>query len=303
MEAESKAKEAELKAIQLDDSLGEAHYNLAASYFWHDWDWAAAEKEFQRALELNPNLAEAHGLYGWYLVAVGRIHDGLVQNRRALELDPLSPGLNTFTGQSLYFAHQYDQAIEQLQKSNQLDPNYWVSHDILGWVYLEMGHSPEAIEEFKHARWLVGDAIAEPAASLGYAYAVSGQRDKAERMIAELQSKSKQTFVSPFMLAMIYTGLGEKNRAFHWLDKAYVERSWFWRTLQLIQSLTSCGQTRASRSFCAVWGYRMSDHYAECPGNRLITSSGQTFWFGWSLDGQPARGTQSSDVVLIRNFQ
>jgi tetratricopeptide (TPR) repeat protein len=129
--------------------------------------------------------------------------------------------------QDLFYAHRYDEAIEVSQKGVQLDPNFWLVHDVLGLAYLQKGRFREGIEELKKARELVSDAIAEPAASLGYAYAVSGDRAKAKGLIAELENKLKQSLVSSFLIAEVYAALGEKDEAFRRLEKAYEEKSFY----------------------------------------------------------------------------
>ncbi len=151
-DAMPKAKEAAKKALELDDTLPEAHTEMGIVNFWYDFDWSAAEREFRRAIALRPNYAPAHEYYGWYLVSVGRTEEGIEESQRAVELDPLSIETNTIVGQNLYFAHRYDQAIDQLQKTLDMDSNNWAAHLCLGLAYERKGDLPRAVAEFQSAR-------------------------------------------------------------------------------------------------------------------------------------------------------
>jgi eukaryotic-like serine/threonine-protein kinase len=232
-QSQPKAEEAAKKALELDDTLAEGHVMLATVYFMYDWDWSAAEKEFQRALALNPNLAVAHAYYGWFLVSMGRIDVGLAENRRAVALDPLSAEFNFLFGYDLYFAHRFDEAIEQLKSTTEMDPNFWAARDALGWTYLQTAQLAKAMEQFRQARQIGGTVMAEPVASLGYAYALSGEKGKAQTLIRTLEDESRQQYIAPYFLAMVYTGLGDKDHAFAWLEKACDERSWYATGLRL----------------------------------------------------------------------
>jgi serine/threonine-protein kinase len=231
-EAGPRIEEAAKKALQLDDTLAEGHVELATAYFWYTWDWPAAEREFRRALELNPNLAIAHAYYGWFLVWMGRTEEGLAEHRQALALDPLSSECGSLYGADLYSAHRYDEAVQQARATLQADPNYWLGYDELGSAYLQLGQAAEAKEQFRKARQIAGAVMAEPLASLGYAYGVSGEKAKAQAVIRTLADESRQQFISPFFFALVNAGLGDKDRAFAWLEKAYQERSWYLASLK-----------------------------------------------------------------------
>ncbi len=237
-ESMPKAREAASKALQIDDTLAEAHAWLGVVSWVYDWDWSAGEKEFKRAIELNPNLAVAHSQYAFYLAVMGRVEEATAESKRAQDLDPVSPETNMYTGWILYFAHRYSQAIEQLRKTVDLDPNYWFAHTVLGVAYEGKGELPEAIAEFEKARQLE-DTIPENWGALGHAYAVSGKRAEALTVLEKLKELSKEHYVPPFDMAIVYVGLGEKDRAFEWLEKAYAERSFFLTWLKVEPELDS----------------------------------------------------------------
>jgi tetratricopeptide (TPR) repeat protein len=220
------AKAAATRAVELDDTLAEAHTSLGAVSLYYEWDWSAAGKEAQRAIELNPNYVGAHLVYSQYLAAVGQPDEAVTEIRRAQELDPLSPFINSNVIWILYLARQYDQAIEQGRKAIEMDPTYFIPYVNLGAAYEQKGMYEEAIAEFQKGRALSGD-IPWVLMSLGYAYAVSGNRDEAQKMLSKLEELSTQTDVisEPGIIAVIYTGLGEKDQAFKWLEKAYEYRS------------------------------------------------------------------------------
>ncbi|HEV2490202.1 MAG TPA: protein kinase [Candidatus Acidoferrales bacterium] len=226
-EAEPRQEEAAKKALALDGTLAEAHINLATYYFWYAWDSHAAESEFQRALASNPNLAEAHAAHGWFLVWSGRPDEGLAEDRRAVTLDPLSSVNNTLLGHGLYFSHHYDEAIKQLNTTIQMDPNFWLAHDVLGWTYLQTGRPAAAMEQFRQAAKITGPTIPEPLSSLGYAYGVTGDKQNALKVLQTLLDESKQQYISPYLIALVYVGLNDKDHAFQWLEKAYQLRSWY----------------------------------------------------------------------------
>jgi serine/threonine-protein kinase len=223
-EASPKAKAAAMKALEMDDTLAEAHNSLAYIRLDYDWDWPAAEKEFKRALELNPNSAAAHHWYSHYFMTMGRIEESLAESKRALELDPLGLIMNVHLGWHYMTARQFDLAIEQFRKSLEMDPNYGLAHWYLGLAYAQKGKYPEAEEEMRKAKELLTDNMAVEA-DTGYVYALSGKKDEALKVIDELKELSKRKYVSSYNVAMIYIGLKEKDRAFEWLENAYQERS------------------------------------------------------------------------------
>jgi len=229
-EAFSKAKEAALKAIELDETLAEAHASLGFVHFYYDWDWAAAEKEFKRALTLNPQSVRAHTLYTEYLAGMGRFNEAYDQGRRALELDPLSILARWSLGWASLHAGRSDDAIQQFSKAAELDPNNASVRLYLGRAYLFKGMQQRAIEEMETAQRLDPD---EPIVLpfLGYGYAVTGRRAEALKVLQSLDEMEKRRYVSRIYRAYIYAGLGDKDKAFEWLEKAYQERSdslaWF----------------------------------------------------------------------------
>ncbi len=225
-----RAKSSATKALEIDDNLAEAHTSLALVKMEYEWDWPGSEREFSRALELNPNEAEAHHQYSHYLTAVGRSHESLVESLRALELDPLSLPLNAHLAWHYLYARQYDQAIGQCRRTIEMDPNYPQAHDFLGETYEQKGSYEEAIAEFQKAINLSGDS-SHIKAELGHAYAVAGKGGEALKIIDELKGPSKDAY--PYDVATIYVGLGQKDQAFDWLQKAYEERSDWLRYLKV----------------------------------------------------------------------
>ena len=225
-EAAPKAKDAARRALAIDDTLADAHLSLATTAHWYEWDWATAEREFKRAIELNPNDPRPHGYYSWYLATMGRADQALAEAKRGQQLDPVSLEANLFVGSILVFSRQYDQAIEQLRSGIELDPTYWYAHDFLGRAYEQKGRLLEAIAEFQRAVELEKDN-AENWANLGHAYALSGKRAEAQRIIDHLSEVSAHSYVAPYNFAVIYAGLGDKEQAFAWLDRAYTDRSGF----------------------------------------------------------------------------
>jgi eukaryotic-like serine/threonine-protein kinase len=223
-EAMPKAKSAAIKALEIDNSLAEAHTSLAFISLYYDWDWSAAERGFHRAIELNPNYAPAHQWYSHLLMARGRTRESIVEAKRAVELDPLSLAANMNLGWQYHWARQYDLAVEQLRKTLEMEPNFEQGRWGLGLAYEGKGLFEEAAKEFQKAVALSGGA-AVYLASLGHAYAIGGRKADATRIRDELEERSKLSYVPPYWMATLCTGLGEKDQAFRWLDKAYEERS------------------------------------------------------------------------------
>jgi len=223
-DALSRAKTAALKAIELDDSLAEPHASLAFIAETHEWDWASAEREYKRALELNPGDAQAHNWYAGYLTYTGRFDEGISEAKRARDLDPLSlPINNALAGRLLAGSHP-DEAWRQAQKTLELDGHFAPAHQTLGWVYLHSGRQEEAIREFQTALELSGTEDTDLQLDLGFAYAVVGKRDEAKRILAKLEKLHEQGVVPSGSVAILYGALGESNEAFAWLEKAYEER-------------------------------------------------------------------------------
>jgi eukaryotic-like serine/threonine-protein kinase len=219
-----KAKEAALKALEIDDTLAEAHASLARIKAEYDWDWSGAEREFRRATQLNPSYATAHQWYGDVLETMGRLEEAIAEYKRALELDPLSLVINRNLGLVFYFARRYDQAIEQLRKTLEMDPNFALAHLDLGLAYVQKSMYKEGIAEFEK-ELVVSPGNPYALSGLGYAYAVAGRRAEAQKLLAKLNELSKQKYVPALHMVRIYAGLGEKDKAFEWLKKSYEERS------------------------------------------------------------------------------
>jgi Tfp pilus assembly protein PilF len=218
-EARQKQEWATLKALQIDDELAEAHV-LMANLKEIDLDWKGAEIAYNRALQLDPNSVRTHETYAWNLEKVGRLDEAMTHLRRAQELDPLSLSINWDIGVNLFFMRQYDRAIEQHQKTLEMEPDFVPAHTGLIPNYQKKGMYAEAMAEMKKANAL---GTPEGEAALSYAYAVAGQREEAQKILNELTEQSKQRYVSPFSFALIYMGLGDNDRAFEWLNKTFDE--------------------------------------------------------------------------------
>ena len=229
-EAFSKAKEAALKAIELDDSLAEAHASLGLVHYHYDWDWPAAEQELKRAISLNPQSAQSYTLYTHYLAGMGRYDEAKKYGARALELDPLSVSAHWFLGWGAIYAGRSDEAIGFFSKALELDPNNPWTRWFLGRAYLLSGNSPRAIEEMETGlRFGPDDPLG--LGFTGYVYAVTGRRADALKILQRLDELQKRRFISTISRVYVYAGLGDKDKAFEWLEKAYEERSdslaWF----------------------------------------------------------------------------
>jgi eukaryotic-like serine/threonine-protein kinase len=225
-EAGPKAKQAAQKALAIDPMDADAHLALAIESQWYEWNWPLAESEFKRAIELNPNDAEAHGYYSWFLAPMGRGPEALVEAKRAQQIAPLSSLGNFFVASVLVFTQQWDPAIAQLHSDIELEPNFWFDHCFLGRAYEAKGRLPEAIAEFKTALIIDNDNT-EIWSGLGHAYALSGNKSEAQKVLSHLNQLSTHSYVSPYSRAIIYAGLEEKDQVFAWLDQAYEERSYF----------------------------------------------------------------------------
>jgi TolB-like protein/DNA-binding winged helix-turn-helix (wHTH) protein/Tfp pilus assembly protein PilF len=222
-EAMPKAKALALKALELDDTLAEAHTSLAFVEMHYEWNFSAAEKEFQRAIELNPSYATAHEWYAFDLVAMRRLDDALAEIRRAQQVDPLSLIINTDLGEILNYAGQPDAAVEQCEKVLALNPSFFHAHGILASTYLGKKMYLKAVAELRKAAqgpanpWFVGE--------LAYALALSGRRTEAQQLLHDLTRPSQKHYGVALDMALVHAGLGDKKQAFWWLEKAYQERS------------------------------------------------------------------------------
>ena len=221
-EAMPKARKYALKAISLDENLAHAHTALASVRFYGDWDWPGADREYQRALQLNPNDAEARRMYSVFLSAMGRADQAWTQLQTAQELDPLYLDNATTAGWVLYCAHQYDQAMGQCRKALELAPNYDSSHACMSYAYLGKGQRRQALDEGKKAWALSGESIR--AVLLGRTEAAAGNKAEARQILSRLLARSRQTYVPPYFVAVLYAALDDNASALQWLEKAYGER-------------------------------------------------------------------------------
>jgi TolB-like protein/Flp pilus assembly protein TadD len=219
-----KAKAAAKKALELDDTLAEACTSLALAIWLYDFDSSQAIREFQRAIELNPNYAIAHQQYGNNtLSALGRCDDAIVEGKRAVELDPLSLVINTDLGTDYYYARRYDEAIAQVRKTLEMDPGFYIAHLVLGQVLDAKGAHDAAIVECQKARALNDDPAV--LGVLARAYGLSGNKVEALKILDQLKELSKQRYVGAYSFALVYLGLGDKEEALHWLEKSYQDRA------------------------------------------------------------------------------
>jgi serine/threonine-protein kinase len=222
-EAMPKAREAALKAARLDDTLAAAHISLGYVKSLYDRDWPGAEREFRRALDLNPGYADAHFAYGLtYLAPLGRLNEALAEIQRARDLDPLSLIINTYVGLTFYLNRQYDRAIEHCRKALELDPTFLEAYAIMSNAYLAKGMFPEAYAAIEKMRSISPDA--RPEGILAYAYALQGRRDEARSLLRQWTVPAQQQCLRSTLIACVYAGLGEKDRVFEFLNKAADER-------------------------------------------------------------------------------
>jgi TolB-like protein/tetratricopeptide (TPR) repeat protein len=236
-EAIAKEKEFAQKALELDPELAEAHMSVALALV-AAFDWRNGLKEFDRALELNPNLAFAYELQAWTVNGLGRFDEAIAKTKKAVELDPLNPFFQMSLSFYQYWAGRYDDAIAQARKALAMDPNSAISHVLLGLSFLKKGDTAGAIAELQKTK--APDPGAWYQGFLGYAYAISGDRAKAEVALRELEELAKRQYVSPTAFATIYLGLGEKEKALDWLEKAYEEQDsacWYLKIDQIYDSV------------------------------------------------------------------
>jgi pentatricopeptide repeat protein len=224
------------------------HTTVASAKLWYAWDWVGAENAFKRALALSPNDAATHRRYAWYLITMGRRNDAIAVMHRAQELNPLSPGIAKNVGLVFYYARQYDQAIAHFRSSLGMDPDFRTAYSGLVYAYLQKGMYAEALaacrqmlDRWGRRPWILWD--------LGYASAVSGQRDTAREVLAELHRHAQQTYIRPLAFAWLSIGLDEKDSAFAWLEKAYAERDPY---LTLLNAEPVYDRLRADPRFTAL---------------------------------------------------
>jgi tetratricopeptide (TPR) repeat protein len=221
-EALRKAQEAAERAVAADEELAEAHTFLAVTKMNYDWDWAGAERHFERALELNPSHAPARHWFGWYLTLRGRHDEAISQLLHAKQLDPLSLGINWFMSASLCLAGRYDESVEAARGLVDLEPNFWAGHWALAVAHAYKGEYAEAFKAYAKAEAL--DASPMIRAAHAHARALAGDRRAALAALAELKSRERDAYVPPYYLALIHAALGEPEHALDYLERAYQER-------------------------------------------------------------------------------
>jgi eukaryotic-like serine/threonine-protein kinase len=224
-----KAKAAAMRALELDDTLAEAHAALAYAVFFADWDWPTAEREFKRAIELNPNSALSHDRYAEFLLARERFSESMAEAQRAQQLDPLSPEIVTQVGNVYLFTRRYDESIAQYHKAIDLNPNLPAVRALLSWAYAMKRMYPQALAEYDKVadqdKVVATENQFVVASGLGWVYAVSGRRADALKIAQELKNLSSRTYVDFYTLGAIYAGLDDKDEAFRLLEKGYAEHS------------------------------------------------------------------------------
>jgi len=218
------AREWAKKAVEIDDSLAEAHSSLASIFENYDWDWKAADAEYRRSIELNPNYSTARTWYAQALVRRGETDEALRQIDLARNIDPLSLSLETIAGRILYFGKRYPEALTRLHKAVDLDPSFSAAHLALGQTYEQMGKVNEALDEF-HKAEAIEPQSSLIAAALGHCLAIAGRRAEAEAIANRLEKQSKESYISPGNLAIVYAGLNDRERAINYLKLASDERS------------------------------------------------------------------------------
>ena len=218
-----KAKAAVTKALALDDNLAEAHTSLAFILDLYDWDWESAEKEYKRAIALNPGYATAHHWYAWHLIVMGRNSEGIAELRKAESLDPLSLIISADLADALCIAYLYDESVQQSRRTLEMDPNFAIAHYELGQAFERKRMLSEAIGEFRRAIELSGGNEVFDA-NLAYAYASSGRKEEAIKIVKDLEDRQTQHSSTDASIALIYVGLGDKDQAMIWLNKAYQRR-------------------------------------------------------------------------------
>jgi TolB-like protein len=218
-----RAKAAAEKALSIDDQLAEAHTSLAYAIQTYEWDWAAAEREYKRAIELNPNYATARQWYAEFLTAVGRFDEAEREGRRALALDPMSPIINAVIAWNRTMARRYDAAIEQGTRATQLFPDFMAAHAYLGLAYLESGKPAEALASLERAKELLDIVVIRT--WLARAHLAAGNRAEAERMLREIESRGAREYLPPYYMAALYAHMGRRDRALQELERAKAERT------------------------------------------------------------------------------
>jgi tetratricopeptide (TPR) repeat protein len=218
-----KAKEAALRAVEIDQNLAEAH-SLGLVKVYYDYDWTGAEVEFRKALSLNPNLVLAHQRFGSYLTFLGRFEESIRHYEKALDLDPFSLQINMNIATTYFLRGEYERAINRLKKTSELEPDYMPTVFVLGWIYIQQGRLTEAIEAFKSIYKLDDEAYLA-LGFMGYAHALAGEIAEAETILKVLEENSRRKYVSPYSMLVIHLALGPEERVFELLEQLYRERN------------------------------------------------------------------------------
>ena len=242
------AKAAAMKALEIDDSLAEAHASLSFSLIWYDWDWSGGEREAKRAITLNPNSAIAHFAHAHVLSDLGHHDEAIAEQARAIEIEPVFLLLNALQGMFLHHARRDDQALIQLQRTLQIDPNFWITHLMLGKVYTRQQKYPEALAEFTKAKDL-SHGNSEAIGSIGYVAGLTGDNAKAQAVLGELKARSAQSYIPPSNIALVYNGLGDQSEALRWLEKAVDQRD---VRLTLLKADPRWDSLRSNPGFAAI---------------------------------------------------
>ena len=222
IEAFPKAKAAAVAALNIDDTIGEAHTTLAFVKTLYEWDWAGGEAEFKRAIQLSPNYSTAHHWYAINLMSTGRAREAIAEVQRAHFLDPLSPIVSTDVGEIFFWAGEYERAITQAQKTLEMHPHYYLAHGLLGWAHAHKGEYSQALAEFRKVR--AGTDDDGTRVGIGYVAALTNNRVEALQILKELEELGKTRYVSPHHLAVLYAAVGNREQAFESLERAYENR-------------------------------------------------------------------------------
>jgi tetratricopeptide (TPR) repeat protein len=300
---------AALKALELDDSLGEAHNSLAAIKADYYWDWADAERHFRRAIELSPNDATPHRFYSFYLACMGRHQEALAVAERARRVDPVSPLAQMNVATILYFARRYDEAIAEITDSLDLAPDFAPARILLGRIYVAKGSPERAVAELKHADDLMGP---RPDVTTPFAWALArtGRQREARAMLDELRRISKPRDPAPIRLAVIHIGLGERDRAFEWLEKAFEARDW---QMALLNVEPLFDTVRSDPRFAALvarvglprWTrVSTSAHYLGVQGRRVpLAGPPKMRQVGRAFRPAASRGLQARDFTATSDIR
>jgi tetratricopeptide (TPR) repeat protein len=222
-EALPKAKEYAHEALRLGENLAEVH-TVLGNLKIYEWDFAGAEEEFKRAIKINSNLSVVHQQYSVVLRHSGRFDEAIAELRIAQEIDPVSLGITTCIGTTYHFARQYERAIDEFKKIIELDMDSPVINFVLGLSYEQQGQYQQAQAEYRKSNVYFNDDNPEVLASLGRVFALSGEVGKARALLKKMTSRSWERYIAPYHIALLYVSLGEKDRAFEWLEKSYQER-------------------------------------------------------------------------------